>query len=170
MYASLKDFLLSNLKGLDESRYMVPLFLKRLYPLTDYADKAQIGDLDSLEHLQQCAVLWHTQLYHFSKLAAGNDSVRYLAASDFLADPNAIVERALEYFGLPCDSARLKQLAISGPLSRHSKSGDRFDSDKRANENAALTAQHDSELKDTLDWAGGLLQTIPSDPPMQAAL
>jgi hypothetical protein len=170
MYGGLKEFLLSNLKGLDESRYMVPLFLARLYPLTDYAKKSQIADVQSLDHLQQCAVLWHAQLYHFSRLTAENDSVRYLAASDFLQEPESVVRRALEYFDLPWDTEQLSQLAESGPLSRHSKSGDSFDSEARENENAAISAQHASELQDTLSWMDGLLDKLPINPPLQPIL
>lgn len=170
MYGSLKDFLLSNLKGLDESRYMVPLFLKRLYPLTDYADQLQIGDVSSLPHLQQCAVLWHSQLHYFSGLASENGAIRYLAAGDFLREPEAVVERALEHFGLPCNPERLDQLLESGPLSQHSKSGERFDAGARADENAALSAQHKSELQDTMTWMEGLLKTLPVDMPQQPQL
>jgi hypothetical protein len=170
MYGSLSDFLLSNLKGLDESRYMVPLYLQRLIPLTDYADKIPNADIRSLEHLQQCAVLWHTQLYHFSKLAAGNDLVRCLAASDFLDEPESVVRRALEYFELPCDAERLGDLAESGPLSRHSKSGDRYDSAAREDENAAMSAKYGSELKETLEWMDGMLDTVPIDLPLRPQL
>ena len=170
MYGSLSDFLLSNLKGLDESRQMVPLFLERLHPLTDYADKLPITDVQNLEHLQQCAVLWHTQLYHFSRLAAANDSVRCLAATDFLEEPESVVRRALDHFGLPCDSERLNQLSSSGPLSRHSKSGDRYDSDTRADENAALLEQHGGVLNETLKWMDSLLDDFPIVLPLRPQL
>ncbi len=170
MYGGLSDFLLSNLKGLDESRHMVPLFLARLLSLTDYADKLQIADVRSLEHLQQCAVLWHAQLYHFSRLAAENNSVRCLSASDFLQEPESAVRRALEFFELPCDTEQLSLLAESGPLSRHSKSGDRFDSETREDENAAISAQHGSELEVTLSWMDGLLDRLPINLPLRPKL
>ncbi|MDH3612463.1 MAG: hypothetical protein OEU90_00515 [Gammaproteobacteria bacterium] len=172
MYGSLRDFLLSNLKRLEESRYMVPLFLKRLYPITDYAEKLNIPDVQNLEHLKQCAVLWHTQIYHFYLVAAasGNDSVRCLAASDFLEEPESIVRQALDYFGLACDTERLNQLAKNGPLSRHSKSGDGYDTDERSDENAALSVQHESALHSTLEWMDGLLNKLPVNPPLQPQL
>jgi len=170
MYGSLSEFLLSNLKELDASRYMVPLFLERLIPLSDFAEKLPVADIRNLEHLQQCAVLWHAQLYHFSKLSAGNDLVRCLAASDFLEAPESVVRRALEHFELPCDTKRLGQLAGSGPLSRHSKSGDRFDSSARDDENAAMSAKHGGELKKTLEWMDGMLETLPIDLPLQPRL
>jgi hypothetical protein len=170
MYGSLNDFLLSNLKGLDESRYMVPLFLKRLLTLSDYAEKLQLADVQSLEHLQQCAVLWHAQLYHFSRLAENKHSVRCLAASDFLQQPNAVVQRALAHFDLPCDAGRLSELAESGPLSRHSKSGNRFDAGARADQNAALSARYGKELNNTLHWMDGLLSRLPVVLPLQPQL
>jgi hypothetical protein len=170
MYGSLQDFLLSNLKGLDESRRMIPLFLKRLFPLTDYADKLRNVDFQSLEHLQQCAVLWHAQLYHFSRIAANNDAVRCLAASDFLENPEAVIERALDHFGLSCDADKLAQLAESGPMSEHSKSGLHYDPAVRADENAALSAQYSDLLKDTLEWMDGLLSDLPVALPLQQQL
>jgi len=168
MFSSLSDFLLSNLKGPDESRQMIPEFLKRVIPLTDYARK--IPGMVQLDHLQQCAVLWHAQLYQFLLLGGGNDSVRYLAADDFLAEPGAIVSRALEFLDLPCDEERLDQLATSGPLSRHSKSGDQFDAAKRADENAAVMAQHAGELQEVFEWMDESLKTLPIDPPLKAQL
>jgi hypothetical protein len=170
MVGSLKGFLLSNLKGLDESQRMVPLFLQRLIPLTDYAIKIQLANPESLGHLQQCAILWHTQLYHFSRLAAGNPSVRFLHADDFLQEPEAVIERALEYFELPCETADLQQLTTSGPLSRHSKSGDQFDAAAREAENLKLSAKYDRELKDALVWMDGLLEKLPIDLPLQPQL
>ena len=143
MYGALSDFLLSNLKGLDESRQMVPLFLERLHPLTDYADKLPITDVQNLEHLQQC---------------------------DFLEEPESVVRQALDHFGLPCDSERLNQLASSGPLSRHSKSGDRYDSGTRADENAALLEQHGGVLNETLKWMDSLLDDFPIVLPLRPQL
>ena len=170
IYGGLNEFLLSNLKGLDESRYMVPPYLARLCPLTDYENLAGIPDVKKLKHLQQCAVLWHTQIYHFSRLAAETDSIRCLAATDFLQEPEAVVKRVLEHFDSPCDSDKLGQLTDSGPLSRHSKSGDRYDAGSREDENAAISAQHAGELKETLSWMDGLLEKVPIELPLKPQL
>ena len=170
MYGGLNEFLLSNLKGLDESRYMVPPYLARLCPLTDYENRLGIPDVRKLKHLQQCAVLWHTQIYHFSRLAGENDSIRCLAASDFLQEPESVVKRVLEHFNLPCDTDQLGQLTDSGPLSRHSKSGDRFDTGSRDDENAAISSQHASELEETLSWMDGLLEKLPVELPLKPQL
>jgi hypothetical protein len=117
-------------------------------------------------------VLWHAQLYHFSMLAAAaeDDSVRCLAASDFLHEPETVLQRALDYFGLNCDAAQLTLLSENGPLSKHSKSGDRYDADIRSDENTALAAEYDSELQSTFDWMGDLLDTLPIDLPLQLQL
>ena len=78
MYGGPNEFLLSNLKGLDESRYMVPPYLARLCPLSDYENLVGIPGVKNFKHLQQCAVLWHTQIYHFSRLAAETATVEVL--------------------------------------------------------------------------------------------
>jgi len=172
MYGSVEDFLLSNLKSPEESRHMVPLFLKRLYPLVGYAKELPISEILKLDHLQQCAMLWHAQVYRFSSLAAskGNARICCLAANDFLHNPESTVSKVLDFFGLACNRERLQQLTTDGPLSRHSKSGRRYDPETRSEENTALRTKHADILKSTHRWMDGMLNRFPVEQPLQPGI
>lgn len=170
MYGSREEFLISNLKKLEEGKRMIPVFVNALVPDTDYLQRLPGIDISSLNHLQQCVLLWHAQLYSFARYLAayGSDRIRFLTAEEFLSRPDAVLSAAAAFFDL--GDADIDEVISSGPLSRHSKTGDDYGTDRRRSESAAIQEQYGDDITATLRWSDELIRHLPVELPLQPRL
>lgn len=105
--------------------------------------------------LQVAAVGWLAQHAHFQRLANrfGPDRIRSLDADLLNAKPAEALAAAAAHFGLSLSEAEIVEI-VSGPtFTRHSKFGQSFTPENRAEEYASARVAHRDEIDRVVDWA-----------------
>lgn len=156
LHAPLEAFLISvTRKGL-----ACRLWVRELaegYLVEQYLSQLGITANDLLRQtdLQVAAVGWLAQHARFGALAEklGPQRLRSLDVDRLTADPAGTIDAVAAHFGLAPGADRIAAIAGGPAFSRHSKSGESYSADARADDYAAARAAHGEEIGQVLAWA-----------------
>ncbi|WP_088310425.1 hypothetical protein [Novosphingobium sp. B 225] len=155
LHAPLETFLISVVRKGLWCRLWVRELLEGL--LTDRAVDLGFTPQDYFRQsdLQIAAIGWLAQHALFQRLAAklGPGRIRTLDSEVLTARPADVLRAATRHYQLQADPAQLAAMAGSPVFSRHSKSGERFDSARRGIEYAEARAAHGDEIGKVTLWA-----------------
>lgn len=120
--------------------------------------------------LQVAAVGWLAQQVLFHRLAGklGPQRVRGLDSESLTRDPARVIAAAASFYGLAASAQDLAAMAAGPAFTRHSKSGDAFDAERRAADYAAARSAHGDEIDKVVIWAQAVAKGagVPLDPPL----
>ena len=162
LYAPLRTFLGSVAKkGLDGRLWVRTLLLGLIddklielgFDLRDY-----LGQTD----LQIAAVGWLAQQALFADLIAqfGESRIRTLDSATLNADPSAVMKRLSRLFGLGLNPCAIDASVSGTAFTNHSKTGVRFSSADREQEDRAAAALHADEIEKVALWAEAVAQKL----------
>ena len=101
--------------------------------------------------LQVAAIGWLAQHRLFAALAERvGPRLASLDADRMIADPQAAIAAVAAHYGLALDPT---VVAAKATFSRHSKSGDTYSADRRAEDYARVRAAHGDEIGMVVSWA-----------------
>lgn len=100
--SSLREFLVSCSKKPDDTRRKMPWLLKTLSEGTPAQRDIAGLDLDRLEYLQFCAMVWHVQQINWDQRA--HPGLRHIMMADFLDQPHAVARASAAHLGLATPS------------------------------------------------------------------
>ena len=155
MHSSLEDFLIAIAKrgvaGRAFARQLYRNFCSSIPLRVRFPDEEQL----MLTDLQVAAQVWLMQMSFFAAMAEhyGAQRVRTVAADAFLAQPDRVLARVSDLFGLKPGTNNWAEQAEE-VLGEHSKRrGETFDAAARAAENKAARAKHAAEIAEAEEWA-----------------
>jgi hypothetical protein len=164
LYAPLDTFLKSIAKkGMWGRLWVRDLFVKQLKDgLVDlgFDDEHYLG----LTDLQVAAVTWLSQHRLFGEIVKQFDArVVALDSETLLAQPKSAFAALATHYGLSLTHDQLEAI-VSGPaFTRHSKSGDAFGAEARADEYARATDSHGEEIEKVAAWAAAVAENVRFD-------
>ena len=135
------------------------IWCRRLYlQLSGWTDlRLSQGDSERfiLGDLQVAALCWILQARHFRQLAEryGRERLLLLHSDHLLADPAGALRLVSGLFGLEWDDKTIAAVAEGEVFDRHSKSAERFDADRRAEEHERTLEAHREEIEMVSQWA-----------------
>ena len=111
--------------------------------------------------LQVAAVGWLAQHQLFSRLAErlGQERLRFLDSASLHADPEATLQAVATHFGLPLGHQAVCDIVAGPVFSRHSKSGQLFTAETRAQDYAVVRSAHRDEIEKVVIWAGAVAKS-----------
>ncbi len=155
LHAPLETFLISVVRKGLWCRLWVRELLEGL--LTDRVVELGFTPQDYFRQsdLQVAAVGWLAQHALFQRLAAkfGPDRIRTLDSEVLTTRPAEVLRAAAAHYGLPASADQIAAMAASPVFTRHSKSGDSFDVDRREAEYAEARTAHGDEIGKVTLWA-----------------
>ena len=168
LYAPLETFLISVAnKGMD-----CRLWVRELLEAFMRDGALDLGftpeDYFRQTDLQVAAVGWLAQHQQFIRLAErlGRDRMRFLDSSSLHADPAGTLGEVAAHFELAMTPAMALDIVAGPVFSRHSKSGQPYTAQTRAQNYAAVRSAHRDEIEKVVFWAREVARSfsIPLDP------
>lgn len=153
LLSSLEDFLVSNIKKTPETHAKVPTLVERAVRAGSLRHRLSGREIDPPSLLAAVALQWVAQrelLVDIDERMPGR--LRFMDASQVLADLSGAARDCLEWWGLPADMATLRDRAVAVANVNAKQTSATYSASRREQDAEQLSRMFTRELTEARDW------------------
>ncbi len=164
LYSDLKNFLISNLKKPHETQIKMPGLAANFLRDNDFAVKyPDFCNLQHLDFLQTCALIWVLNLYHFKSTTEKlqTDNIKTLDMKAFLDDMNTSLEKLSIFFNHNTTANETEAMldpSVTQTDAKHQQQN--YSRDKKKTESDYLLKKFPKEIENALQWINPLIEKL----------